>query len=118
MTKPEILNEQPINMVELKTELDKIKLRDKELSFRANKTHDYLNQFVVLSSKQANDLKSKLESLKITRLKPEYMVKIVDILPETVDELKTVLQGYVVTINQADMQKIVKVIQDFVPGKK
>ena len=118
MVKPEILNERPINVVELKQELEKIKKRDKELSFRSNKTDEYLKQIVDLSPKQAQDLKAKLDGLKITRLKEEFIVKIIDTLPATVDDLKTLLQGYVVTINQEDMNKIINVVNQFAPEKK
>jgi DNA-directed RNA polymerase subunit F len=118
MVKPEILDEQPINMAQLKQEIETIKKRDKELSFRSNKTDEYLKQFVTLPSKKTQELKSKLEGLKITRLKPEFIVKIIDTMPATVDELKTLLQGYVVTINQADMQKIIKTVNEFASEKK
>ena len=40
-----ILNEEPMSMAELKEELDKIKKRDKELNFRANRTEEYLQHF-------------------------------------------------------------------------
>ena len=118
MAKPEILNEHPINVVELKQEIEKIKSRDKELGMRSTKTEEYLNQFVKLSPKQAEDLKSKLEALKITRLKEEFVVKIIDTLPATVNELKTLLQGYIVSLNQKDMEKVVGVIKEFIPKKK
>ena len=66
MTKPEILSEQPISMVDLKQELEKIKQRDKELGIISNKTQEYLNQFVTLDSKKAQELKEKLEALKVS----------------------------------------------------
>ena len=51
MAKPEILEEHPINMVELKEELGAIKKRDKELGVISNKTEEYLNQFVTIPLK-------------------------------------------------------------------
>ena len=118
MAKPELIQERPINIVELKTELEAIKKRDKELGFRSNKTEEFLNLFVALSSKQAEEMKSKLEGLKISRLKEEFIVKIIDTLPQTVDELKTLLQGYVVSVNQEDMKKVIAVVKDFTPANK
>lgn len=118
MAKPEIISEIPINMVELKSELDSIKKRDGELGFRATRTQEYLDQFVGMSSKKADELKKKLEDLKITRLKEEFIVKIIDTLPTTVEELKTLLQGYVVSINQADMKKVVDAVNEFVAADK
>ena len=118
MGKPEIIKEHPINMVELKEEIEAIKKRDKELSTISNKTDEYLNQFVALSPKQAKELEQKLRALKISRLKDEFIIKIIDVMPTTVDDLKTLLQGYVVSVNQEDMKKVVGVVNEFAPAKK
>jgi len=118
MVKPEIINERPISTVELKKELESIKKRDKELGLRSTKTDDYLKLFTSLSEKDAEDLRKKLDSLKITRLKEEYIIKIIDTLPNSIDELKSLLQAYVVTINNEDLKKIVDVVKEFIPKKK
>ena len=118
MPRPEIIKEEPITMVELKEELTKIKDRDKELGFSSNKTEEYLNQFVSLSKAKAEELKTKLEKLKISRLKPEFIVKIIDTLPTSVDQLKVLLQGYVVSISQADSKKVIEVVKEFAAAEK
>ncbi|MBW2999079.1 hypothetical protein KY339_00260, partial [Candidatus Woesearchaeota archaeon] len=105
-------------MSQLKNELKKIKKRDEELNFIANKTNDYLNTFSVLKEKEAKDLQKKLEGLKITRLKPEQIIKIIDLLPSTVADLKVILQGYPVSIANEDLKKIADVVAGFVPKKK
>ncbi|MEE9525819.1 MAG: hypothetical protein V3V78_04410 [Candidatus Woesearchaeota archaeon] len=114
MAKPEIIEEHAINMVQLKAELDGIKKRDKELGIIANKTEEYLNQFVSLSPKQAEELEKKLRGLNISRLKDEFIIKIIDTMPTTVDDLKTLLQGYVVSINQEAMKQVIGVVNEFV----
>ena len=53
----QIVSETPINMHQLKNELEKIKKRDKELNFRANKTEEYLHQ--VLADVKETDLFEK-----------------------------------------------------------
>lgn len=113
MTKPEVLSETPITMVELKSELDKIKKRDEELNFRANKTDEYLSQFLEVSTKKGKELKEKLVSMDISRLKEEHITKIVDVMPQTVEELKVLLQGYVLTVSQDNMKKIIGVVKEF-----
>lgn len=118
MVKPEILNSKPITMAELKEELGKISKRDKELGFRANKTAQYLDSFPGLNHKKAEELRTKLEGLKISRLKEEYVVKIVDTMPATVDELKALLQAYVVTISNEDLKKITEAVNEFAAEKK
>lgn len=114
MSKPEIINEIPVSMVELKEELDKIKARDKELNFRANKTEEYINQFINLNSKKMKELVEKINKLKIPRLKDQHINKIIDILPRKPEDLKALLQGYTITVNNENLKKIVNVINDLV----
>ena len=59
-----VLNQTPMNMIELAEELKKIKKREGELSFRSNKTEEYLHQFVHLKLKDAKELYKAIEKLK------------------------------------------------------
>jgi DNA-directed RNA polymerase subunit F len=113
MSKPTIINERPITMAELKEELKNVKKRDNALNFRAEKTEEYLNQFVQLKEKDAKDLFSKIDELKIPRLKEDHIVKLIDILPSTLDEVKLVLQGYTITVSKDNLKRIADVIQEF-----
>ncbi len=117
MAKPELLGEQPITMAELNKEITAIKKRDEELGFRAAKAEEYLQNFKPLDEKKANELKEKLDKLNISRLKPEMTVKIIDLLPKTVDELKVILQAFVISVSSADMKKIIEVVKEFPPAK-
>ncbi|MFH1064742.1 MAG: hypothetical protein V1729_06670 [Candidatus Woesearchaeota archaeon] len=112
MTKPGIIDETPINMATLKEELKKIKKRDDALNFRAEKTEEYLNQFVDIKEKDAKDICTKIEALDIPRLKPEHIVKLVDILPTTPDEVKLVLQGYTITVTKENLKRVADAIQE------
>lgn len=113
MTKPEIVNEKPVTMVEVKEELEKIKKRDSELNFRATKTEEYLQQFDLVASKKVEELAKKIKALKIPRLKDEHLVKVLDLMPKSVEEMKGILQGYTVTVSQENMKKIVAKIEEF-----
>lgn len=103
-----ILNEIPISNFQLKEELAKIKKRDKELNFRANKTEEYLNQ--IAPDKKSSELSKKIEKLDIPRLKDVHIQKIVDTMPISVKDLKVILQGYTLTINNDNAKKIVDII--------
>ena len=97
MADVQIISETPVNISQIKKELERIKKRDNELNFRANRTDDYLNQIAI--HKNADELFDKLAKLNIPRLKENHMHKIIDILPTTLNELKAVLQSYTITIN-------------------
>jgi DNA-directed RNA polymerase subunit F len=117
MTKPDIIEEAPITMAELKDELKKIKKRDEELNFRAEKTEEYLQQFTILKDKEAKELYKKVEGLDVPRLRPEHIVKIIDILPASTDEVKLVLQGYTITVTKENMKRIADVVKEFIKKK-
>jgi DNA-directed RNA polymerase subunit F len=118
MVNPNIVSEAPVTMAKLKEDLEKVKARDGELNFRAGKTEEYLNQFVSIDSKKAEELMKKIEALNIPRLKNEHMIKITDLLPKTADELKTILQGYTVSVTKENMAKIVAVVNETTSSKK
>ncbi len=118
MTKPEILNEVPISMVDLKEELEKNKKRDTELNFRATRTEEHLQQFVKISKKDAEELKKELEALQISRIKEIHMIKIIDLLPDNEEELKQILTGYSLTVKSDDLKKICEVCKKYKKTKK
>ena len=104
MTKVEILNSEPLTLAETKSILEKIKERDTEFGFRAGKTYDYLASINPYDEKTAQEMKKKIAELNIPRLKLEHIAKIIDIKPESVEELKVILQG--VTITNDNLKKI------------
>ena len=116
--KIEIIKETAVGITQLKGELAKIKKRDGELSPRSQKLEEYVNQFSELSPEDYQKLIDKLIKLDIPRLKELHIIKIADLLPLTVNELKTILQGYALTVTNDNMKKIVSVIPEFIPKKK
>lgn len=113
--KPKLQQETPMNIYDLKKEVTKIKKRDEELSLRTAKTEEYLNSFIVLKLKDAETLEEELMKLDVPRLKDVHVKKIIDILPASVDELKVVLQGYTLTVNKENMEKIISVVKKYLP---
>ena len=111
MADTQIISETPIGMHELKKELEKIRKRDSELNFRANKTEEYLSQVII--HKNADELFGKMMQLSVPRLKEQHIHKIIDIMPTTVNDLKVILQGYTITINNDSMKKIVDTVNEF-----
>ena len=110
----EVINEEPISSVELRAELERIKKRDKELNFRGNKTEEYLGHFVSLDKKKAQELSSKIQAIKVPRLKKVHIIKLMDVMPVTPEEVKLVLQGFTITVNQENLKKLAKAIEEFV----
>lgn len=118
MTKPEIIERESISMAALKEELANIKKRDTELNFRGNKTEEYVNEFTILKSNQAQELFKKLEALKIPRLKDTHINKIIDLMPASIEELKVIMQGYSLPVTNENLKKIIDAVSKYLPEKK
>ena len=117
MSDEKIINERPITMVELSGDIDNLEKEEKELNFRSGKTKAYLKQFVKIKIKDAEELRKKIEELNIPRIKERQIVKIIDMLPETLDEIKTLMVGETTTITDENMKKILDVVKDYVKKK-
>ncbi len=113
-----LIQEAPISLPEMKEKLNDIESRDKSISFRANKVKDYLNKLVKLDMKATSELKQKLISLDIPRLKERQITKIIDILPEDLEDLKAVFTGEITTITQENMEKIVEAVKPYLHKSK
>jgi len=103
----EVLSETPISTAQLKEELKRIKQRDKELNFRAAKTEEHL---ISIEVKNVDGLFEKISKLNISRLKDQHICKIIDIMPTTIKDLKVVMQGYTISLNNENMKKITDLI--------
>ncbi len=109
MANLEVINENALNIHELKEKLDGIKKRDSTLTPRGIKTYDHISKFIKKDSKK---LKEKLVGIGISRLKDKHINKIIDILPKDIDELKSILSGENLTLKQEDLTKIVETIKN------
>ena len=118
MTNQEILEEKPISMLQLKEELDANTKKFGELNFRANKTNEYLQQFLKIKPKEGKELIKKLTDLKIPRLKEAHIFKIADLMPHKPELVKLLFQGTPLTISEDSCKKIVKVIDEYLPEDK
>ena len=115
---PQIIEEFPLNIVEVKEMLKKIKERDTELNFRAQKTAEYLEAINTIKPKQAKELKEKLIALNIPRVKEQYVQKIIDIMPKTTDSVKTLFSGLNIAITADNIKKIVDLANEYCENTK
>ena len=109
-----IISQTPMNASELHAEMKRIKGRDKELGFRAQKTLDYLESLNVLDAKKAKELMEKLLKLEVPRLRDMHFQKIIDLMPTKAKDVKTILQGYNIAVTQENCKKIADVVAEYV----
>lgn len=117
MAIPKIISEEAINLAEVKEYMKKIKKRDEQLSFRAGKTEEYLDQFTLLKVSEAKELYDQLVALNLPRLREAHLHKIVDICPVTIEGLRTLFAGTPTSISQESGKKILDAIESVAPKK-
>ncbi len=110
MSSLQIISETPLSLSQVKEQIEKIQKRDKELGFRTLRTEEYLQHFV---HKNSGKLLESLKKLEIARLKDEHLIKVVDLMPKTLEDLKSILSGYTVTVTKENMAKIVEEVNKF-----
>ena len=107
MVNPEIIEETPLCLIDVKAAIENIEKRDTELGLLSQKTKEYVDAFVERSPKDAETLRKGIDALGITRLKEEHICKIIDFLPETAEDLRIVLQGYNMTLPKKEIDALV-----------
>lgn len=112
MNKPTVTGKEPISLAELAEEMETISERDEELNYRAGKTEEYVNEFTELSKEDYDELAEEIRDLDVPRLKEKHVIKILDFLPETAEDLDVVLEGYPLTLSDESKEDIIDVVGD------
>jgi DNA-directed RNA polymerase subunit F len=118
MPEIKILEEKPISMAELKEEIKDIKKRDEELSFRTAKVAEQIDILKVVKLKDAEEITAKIQKLNIPRLKDIHICKIIDLTPQSIVELKNIIQSYSLTITNDNLEKILEILTEYISKKK
>ena len=106
----EILEQNPISNSELKEKLEQSKKETNELNFRSNKILEHLTEIQPMKLKDYQEKFNKINELEISRLRARHIVKVIEINPESLDELKMLLSGESLTLKQDDLQKIQEIV--------
>ena len=115
MPAPLFVSETPLALSEVKAVLHAIEKRDGSLNFLSNKAKEQQEIFVSLSKEKKQELYAKLSGLNLTRLKEEYYCKIIDFLPQNLEELKVILQSYPLSLSKKDQESIVGAVTEVAP---
>jgi|SRR3989338_5549988 len=115
MPAPLFVSETPLALAEVKSILNSVEQRDGSLNFLSNKAKEQQEVFATLALKKKEELYAKLTGLNLTRLKEEYYCKIIDFLPQNVEELKVILQSYPLSLSKKDQESIVAAVTEVAP---
>ncbi len=111
-----IIEQEPVALSEVRKALESSD--EENQNFRITKTKEYLEYFARISEKEAKDLRKKIEDLKVPRLKDEMIIKVIDLLPESEEEVSLIFQAYPITISSQNLKKIASTVKEFVEKRK
>ena len=105
----EIIKEEFVPIQKAKDILDKVD----EKSYEQKLALEHVKKFAKMSTADANKLIKELEALNMRKLKPEHAVKIVDLAPKSVDDLKIILMHADVPFKDEELQQIIEVVKKY-----
>ena len=99
-----ILDRTPLNM----NEVQEI-FKDIPDSPKKEELEEFLKKFIKAKPEQAKKIKEDLEKLDMLKLKREYLVKIVDLLPKDASDLNKIFSD--VSLNEDETNKILEIVK-------
>jgi len=99
-----IRNSEPLSMAEVVELVEKENEDDLEIV-------TFIKKFNKTKPKDAKELKKELNDLKIIKIKSDYVAKIIDLLPETSEELNKVFVD--VSLDEDETKKILDTIKKY-----
>lgn len=79
---------------------------------RASETEKFIKGFTKLDYKKAKDLRAKLEGLNLMKLKTDSVSKIIDILPETSEDLNKIFVD--IGLDEDETKKVLDTVKEFI----
>lgn len=99
-----IKNSEPLSMAEV------VEFVEKENEDELNVV-GFIKKFNKLNSKDAKELKEELNKLEIIKIKTDYIIKMIDLLPETPEELNKIFVD--VSLDEDETKKILDTIKKY-----
>lgn len=107
----EVEEQRAITISEIKEKLEEHKKKVKELNFRATKVEAYAEDFTQTALKQTEELQKKL-SAALPKLREKHIVKIIDVMPDDINSVKTIFTGEAVNLKQEELKQIVDIVNE------
>ncbi len=108
----QIISEEILTLSEVKSFLEEIReeraKEDKELGYELRKAISHAEMFAKLRPEKSRELMNEL--LKLEKMKPEIAVRIVDILPLTNDEVRSIYAKERYTLTEKELKDILELV--------
>ena len=97
-----ILERKPLSMVEAKEYINKDS---------GTEIMGFVKKFITLKPEKAKELRKKIESLDLLKVKQEHIAKIIDLVPETAEDLNKIFSD--VGLDEDETKKLLETIKEF-----
>lgn len=112
----EVLKERNVSLPEVKSILEKKKReyaeKNQELIYEQRRALEHARKYAKLSLKDAEDLMKKLANLEI-KLTEEQIVKIIDIMPKTVDDIRAIFAKERFKYDESKIKEILDLLEQY-----
>jgi len=98
-----IISLKPISLAEAQTY---IKTREEK-----SLTEEYLKKFCKISPDKASELREKLQKLDNVKIKEEYLVKTIDVLPRDAESVQKIFHD--VSLEEQEINAILEIVKDY-----
>jgi DNA-directed RNA polymerase subunit F len=105
-----VIDSRPIGMPEAKKIMSSHE-KSEELSYEQKLALEHLNKFTKLSFEDSEKFLDEIS--KILRMSPETLVKILDIVPQTPDELRMIFSREKFSLKEEEIQKILEITKKY-----
>ena len=107
----EVLNEEEANIQDAKIIMEKRKKEKIELRYEQKICMDFLDKLPKLTEKQLEDFKAELT--KITILKPRHYALVINIMPDTEEEVESLFSKERTNLKKEEIKQIVDIVKQF-----
>jgi DNA-directed RNA polymerase subunit F len=104
-----VVSEKPVTLGEVQKILEKEKKG--ELDYVQRLAYDYVQKFAPIDAERAEKLKEEL--LALEKLREHQVVAIIDLMPETKEDLEILFQKERVRPGEEDFKKILEVVEKY-----
>ncbi len=106
----EVTDEKPVPLAKVLEILEKQKKRG-ELEYKQRLTYDYSQKFAGLNIKDAEELIGEL--LKLEKIREHQAVALVDLMPETKEDVELIFAKERTRLEEEDIKKVLELINKY-----
>jgi DNA-directed RNA polymerase subunit F len=107
-----ILSSEPVHSSQV-LEVVNEKAKSMELTYREQKMQEYLNARKKISKKDFEKAKEELTELKISRIEPAHIIKILEIMPQNGTELRAIVSHSGTVLVDENVKKVLDVLKKY-----